>query len=124
MNRTELGDVDAICSFITTAGLFPIDWLRLCAGSFLCADGTPHCAASFRREVVQRVPMSPLQQALALTSAAFLLGIAMIVGGLASRPDMPVHIVMSRHASPTTDSMGVSGVGYDDQGDHRTASEF
>jgi hypothetical protein len=66
--------------------------------------------------------MSPLQQALALTSAAFVLGIAMVVGVLALQPAR--RIVIAPYAATTTDSMGVSGVGYDDQDGHRTAPDF
>lgn len=68
--------------------------------------------------------MSPFLQALTLTSAAFLLGIAMIVGALSLQPTLPGHIVMAPYGVTTTDSMGVSGVGYDDQDGQRTAPHF
>lgn len=68
--------------------------------------------------------MSPFLQALTLTSAAFLLGTAMIVGAVALHSDVPGHIAVAPYAATTTDSMGVSGIGYDDQDGQRTASHF
>lgn len=68
--------------------------------------------------------MSPFLQAPMLTSAAFLLGTAMIMGALSLQPNMSSHVVVAAYAATTTDSMGVSGVGYDEQDGHRTKSDF
>lgn len=52
--------------------------------------------------------MSPLQQAFVLTSAAFMVGIAMIVGAVSLRPQQHSQIVTAP-ITMTGDDMGVTG---------------
>ena len=60
--------------------------------------------------------MSPLQQAILLTSAVFVLGVGMIFGAMSLWPDHHFKIVTVPGDAMSGDDMGVSGKGDDTYG--------
>ncbi len=67
--------------------------------------------------------MTPLQQAFVLTTTVLVLGVAMIVGAVALRPQTPIQIVIAPPSMPSED-MGVSGNGYEPDGKAAVAPGF